>query len=927
MSLLTNNIKLYLYINNAWVDYTDGLINCNIVRGIQSYEGPFSQPDVGQLTILTRNENLDPYNNEDVVYNVKIKITANNEPIFTGKIDSIDVKYRPKGLPPEITLTAIDYLGSMQRHTLSDSFVKLRKQNWYPAAFIQDMQLYSSQEMPDFVLGENYYTTSTNCAGSINSGQAAWSAFAAMAITDLGIAYVNKNNQFCYFDTAFDNPNHPNISRSIEATFASDGSALSYTGINLNDGLEQLCNDFTVTQDTGAWSLDGETFTTTSVSNQYFNAPSKNIWGKVGKQITVKTQDAHDLMESILQETSKPRREIYSITYNAAKYIDIAKNIDMLDNIYVDHEINQSTSISRKYGVVGIRHQITLDSWETTYLLRNWNYLDTEFPKPIFTVTPSSGTTNTTFTYTLQNYDVNDGYSVTWYLGAGIYQYDQNVVTQQYVSGNVLQTWVEVTNAYGWIRRSDTQSITVTGAPPYVDFSYTFDPSLASKVYFTEEASGELSLLWTFGDGTTSTLSNPEKIYSSVGGTYNVTLQATNNYGTSTITKQVVIPAGTPLSIRYLAFGCVLEDPALQYTVIPNQIFDVYAYDSNNIDRLENKNCIGIYNGNMWLADNKLGNVNSRARPWVIDSTYDWPAADFYFANPDLLTNRTTENAYPTRLYQGSTAGYTFAFVYDLGAQYTDITQISAKVLMTSGTYQPPYYPLKVYGSPDNITWYRIGQFNFQERTSYLYTAGYDYGYPVTMTGEFGMPPQAPGLQVPFFDTGNRPMRYIRGTITNGTFKIGEIRPSGGALGINNSYQINRTLVNGSPPVYVSGRKLFKTTTSGTVTNANTGTPIADGDVTLSGPYSLTNFTGTFTIDLQKSFNNVWGIALYTDLAGQAGDSIVFEHSQDGVLWQSLGTLTPQASNGTYVYTYLRNNVLAPVTYGSTVISTTVGAP
>ena len=125
MTLLASNIKLYLYINSAWVEYTDGLINCNIVRGIQSYEGPFSQPDVGQLTILTRNENLDPYNNTDVVYNLKIKVTANNTTIFTGKIDSIDVKYRPKGLPPEITLTAIDYLGSMQRHTLSDSFVKL----------------------------------------------------------------------------------------------------------------------------------------------------------------------------------------------------------------------------------------------------------------------------------------------------------------------------------------------------------------------------------------------------------------------------------------------------------------------------------------------------------------------------------------------------------------------------------------------------------------------------------------------------------------------------------------------------------------------------------------------------------------------------------------------------------------------------------
>ena len=938
MSLLTNNIKLYLYINNAWVDYTDGLINCNIVRGIQSYEGPFSQPDVGQLTILTRNENLDPYNNSDVVYNLKIKITANDTPIFTGKIDGIDVKYKPKGLPPEITLTAIDYLGSMQRHILSNVFIKRRLQLWTPFSFIQDMQLYASTEMSDFVLGENYYDNTSNCSGSINSGQPAWSAFASMAITDSGIAYANKDNEFCYYKVDFDNANHPNIARPIKATFASDGSELSYKSINLNDGLEQLCNDFTVTQDTGIWSLDGTTFTTTINKNQFVNNPSTNIWGKVGKQITVKTQYPHDLMEGILQETSKPRREVYEISYNAGKNIDIAKDIDMLDNIYVDHQINESTTISRKYGVVGIRHQITLDSWETTYLLRNWNYLDTEFPKPIFNVTPTSGTTNTTFTFTLENYDVNDGYGITWYLGAGNYQYDQNVVTQTYASGNILNTWVEVENEYGWIRRSDEQQITVTAAPPYVDFTFTADPYLTSKIYFTEQASGETSLLWTFGDGTTSTASNPEKVYSSIGGTYNVTLQATNAYGTSTITKQVIIPAGNPLSIRYLAFGCILEDPALQYTVIPNQIFDIYAYDSNNVNLLENKNCIDIYNGNMWISDNKLGNNNSKPRPWIVDSSYDWPSV-WTVSNPDILTNNsgpTPEGAYAVRFYQGSAQGYTFAFTYDLGAQYTDITQITAKVQMSSGTYNPPYYPLKVYGSPDNITWYRLGQFNFEERTSYLYDNTVPaslYGWPVTMTGEFGMPPQAPGLQVPFFDTGDRPMRFLRGTITNGTFKLGLLSPMGAPMGSNTTYKVNRTYFTGSPAVYLSGARINMNRTSGTVTSVSTGNSIPNGYVETycagggAGAMSLTNFTGTFTVDLLESFNNIWGVQISTDLGGQAGDSIYWEHSIDGTNWEPLGTLTAATSNGTFVNSYLRNNVLAPITYGSTIISSTVGAP
>lgn len=928
MTQLNSTIKFWAYINDAWVDYTEGMISCNVVRGIQNYEGPWTQPDVGQLNIVTRNINLDPYENDDIKYNVKVKLTANDVPIFTGKIDGIDVQYQPKGKPPRITLTVIDYLGSMQRHTLSNTFVKRRLQIWTPSSFIQDMQAYSTSEMPDFVLGENYYGTDTDCTGSIDSNTPAWEAFALMASTDLGNSYVNVDNEFCYYHTTIDNENHPNNARPIKATFASDGSELSYIGITLNDGLDQLCNEFSITKSSGIWSLDGTTFSTTSSNSTHSSTYSKNIWGKIAKTLLLKTNNSIPIADQILAETSKPRREVVEITVDSAKNANTIKDIELLDNIYISHEVNETTSIERKYGIIGIRHNISLDTWETTYILRNWNYVDTELPKPTFTVTPTSGNTNTQFVYELTNYDVNDGYEVTWYLGAGFYVYNQNTVTQQYSSGGTLQTWVEVTNQYGWKRKSDIQTITVTTAPPYVDFSYIFDAYLAGKVYFTSETSGATSVLWTFGDGTTSTQENPEKIYSAAGGTYNVTLQATNQFGTSTITKQVVIPAGTPLTIRYLAFGCQLEPNPEEYTTIPNIWYRVHAYNGSGVDYLADKDCIEINNGNMFINNQDLPQ-----KPWLIEPELDTNFTTY--TEPKLLTYPPDPASPPPgyiirkseygRLYQGSTAGYTFAFKYDLGANYTDITQIQAHIGMTT-VGQGNFYPMRVYGSPDNITWYKIGQFNFEERTdysNYINGPGVNndfYGWTVTMTGDFGMPPQAPGLQVQYFDTSNRPMRYVRGTITDATFKL---FGSSGFAGVNqsNAIIVNPTTFTGSPSQYLGGTRVSLAKTSGTVTNNATGGNVPDGYVEAIPGLVFTNFSGTITVDFLKSFNNIWGMRINTDLGGQTNDKIVWEHSTDAITWEPFGTQNTVTSSGTTVNSYLRNNLRAPIIYGSSVVS------
>ena len=67
-------------------------------------------------------------------------------------------------------------------------------------------------------------------------------------------------------------------------------------------------------------------------------------------------------------------------------------------------------------------------------------------------------------------------------------------------------------------------------------------------VSFTNSSTNAVSYSWDFGDGTTSTLANPNKTYTA-GGTYSVILTATNPAGSNQISK-IVNVAAAPTKVR-----------------------------------------------------------------------------------------------------------------------------------------------------------------------------------------------------------------------------------------------------------------------------------------------------------------------------------------------------------------------------------------
>ncbi len=110
-----------------------------------------------------------------------------------------------------------------------------------------------------------------------------------------------------------------------------------------------------------------------------------------------------------------------------------------------------------------------------------------------------------------------------------------------------------------------TQVVSVsnpTSQPPVAAFSVG---TTGLTAYFTDtstDADGTIaSRLWDFGDGSTSTLSNPAKTYAT-GGTYTVKLKVTDNSGLSTTTSKSVSVSGTvpstcPTRTDSMSNGCV----------------------------------------------------------------------------------------------------------------------------------------------------------------------------------------------------------------------------------------------------------------------------------------------------------------------------------------------------------------------------------
>ncbi|MBV8517951.1 MAG: PKD domain-containing protein [Acidobacteria bacterium] len=160
-----------------------------------------------------------------------------------------------------------------------------------------------------------------------------------------------------------------------------------------------------------------------------------------------------------------------------------------------------------------------------------------------FTYSPSSGTAGiTNFSFT----DTSTGAtSRTWTFGDGA-SATSATANHIYATAGTFTVTLSVSN--GSASTTATQSVTVTN-PLSANFNWSpANPTTDDTIVFSDESSsGVTSRLWSFGDGTNSTLPAPAHKYASPA-TYSVTLTVYRDSVPATITKPVTVAAGAPLT-------------------------------------------------------------------------------------------------------------------------------------------------------------------------------------------------------------------------------------------------------------------------------------------------------------------------------------------------------------------------------------------
>lgn len=171
------------------------------------------------------------------------------------------------------------------------------------------------------------------------------------------------------------------------------------------------------------------------------------------------------------------------------------------------------------------------------------------------------------------------------------------------------------------------------GGPPTVDFDVTVNNLTVNFVNLSLNASG--GFLWSFGDGDTSTLENPEHIYGSQG-LFQVTLTAFNDCGEMTTT--ISVPTGALPLANFTAnaiAGCNPMTVQFQNQSFGNNLNGLFwefpggePATSTDLNPLVTYPLPGTYDVNL-TATNALGS-HTKQKPAFIN-VYLTPDADFSF--------------------------------------------------------------------------------------------------------------------------------------------------------------------------------------------------------------------------------------------------------------------------------------------------------
>lgn len=423
-------VRVFIIRDDQKSEYTDGTISIDISRGVDEFQGIFQVPDVGQLTLVSRNKNLDPHVNDLVRYNSVVSIETGelaNERVFRGFITDINVEYNPQDGDTITTINATTVLGLLQRAVINDDFATYLHTT-YPSGinikeFLQEL-FTSNNSGLNFNLGSiNSYmeaawewSSTTHNTGPLakirfEAGDNILDAILKLSQSSLtnfselspNLFYLYPYIKYSsdYFTSTQDWIDYNNDNPFIY--FASDGTQSSYKSIEFDDGFGRTVNQVVFNNHQTTPTISDTTY------GPYQNLDSVTDWGTSTVQIdtlfsgiTTNTSATYlDYATTILQTGSIPKLEVKTITFDNTKVNYLENNfpkysIGFYDSpIRIKHDINESLTVDKLYLTVGRKDRITPYDWQTTYVVAPHPFYDAAIyqgTKP--TITLNAPTTN-----------------------------------------------------------------------------------------------------------------------------------------------------------------------------------------------------------------------------------------------------------------------------------------------------------------------------------------------------------------------------------------------------------------------------------------------------------------------------------------------------------------------------------------------------
>ena len=131
----------------------------------------------------------------------------------------------------------------------------------------------------------------------------------------------------------------------------------------------------------------------------------------------------------------------------------------------------------------------------------------------------------------------------------------------------------------------------VVGVPPTTNFNVnnanqclntnSFDFTNTSNTGNTVQPNDPLSYVWEFGDGTTSTLMNPTKVYASAGN-YTIKLTTTNTYGSDVKTIQVAVYGFTNATVNQSTLSSGSGSVTKQFVLTNSLSYNNFSWAVSN---------------------------------------------------------------------------------------------------------------------------------------------------------------------------------------------------------------------------------------------------------------------------------------------------------------------------------------------------------